>query len=159
MAPRQRIRRLSDSRGTNLVEAAIVTPLLLLLTFAIVDFSSLFYVHLALENGVSQATRFGVTGKTLPNPGGGTMSRTDSVKTAMRNATPTLTIGDAAFAFAHIPAGGAAWVGGTGGPGEIERVTVTYNWRPFTPLIRPFFPGGEITLQVASTMKNEGKFE
>ena len=46
-----------------MLEAAIITPLLLLLTFSIVDFGALFYVYLALENGVSQATRYGVTGQ------------------------------------------------------------------------------------------------
>src|SRR5205085_11437935 len=68
-----------DSRGSNLVEAALVTPLLLLLTFAIADFGGLFYAYLALENGVSQATRYGVTGQTLddPNNPGNKLSRTD----------------------------------------------------------------------------------
>jgi Flp pilus assembly protein TadG len=154
MTPRLRLRRLSDSDGTNMLEAAILTPLLLLLTLAIVDFSAILYVDLALENGVSQATRFGVTGATS-----GGLSRTDSIKAAMRTATPTLTIGDEAFAFSHIPAGGGAFVGGTGGPDAIERVTVTYTWTLLTPLLRPFFTGGQVTMQVASTMKNEGKFE
>ncbi len=159
MEPRRHIRWLSD-RGDNLIEAAILTPLLLLLTFAIVDFSSILYVDLALENGVSQATRFGVTGASMVDPvSGAGLSRTDSIKTAMRQATPSLTIGDDAFAFAHIPAGGAGWVGGTGGPDAIERVTVTYTWTPFTPLIRPFFTNGQVTLRVSSTMKNEGRFE
>ena len=45
-----------------MVELALTLPLLFLLTFSIVDFASLFYVYLALENGVSQAGRFGVTG-------------------------------------------------------------------------------------------------
>ena len=84
MTPRLRLRRLSDSKGTNLLEAAILTPLLLLLTLAIVDFSAILYVDLALENGVSQATRFGVTGATS-----GSLSRTDSIKAAMRTATRT----------------------------------------------------------------------
>ena len=35
--------RLRDARGANLVEAAIATPLLLLLTFGIVDFGTFFY--------------------------------------------------------------------------------------------------------------------
>ena len=52
------LRRISDATGSTLLEAAIITPLLLLLTFSIVDFGSMFYVYLALENGVSQATRF-----------------------------------------------------------------------------------------------------
>ena len=55
-------KRLKDATGATLLEAAIITPLLLLLTFSIADFGGLFYVYLALENGVSQATRFAVTG-------------------------------------------------------------------------------------------------
>ena len=73
----------------------------------------------------------------------------------MRQATPTLTIPDAAFTFSHLPAGGGSWVGGTGGPGEIEKVTVNYTWTFMTPLIRPFFPGGKLNMQVESSMKNE----
>ena len=62
------VRRLRDTAGTSIVEAAIITPLLLLLTLSIVDFGALFYVYLALENGVSQATRFGVTGNADGRP-------------------------------------------------------------------------------------------
>ena len=58
MASLRRIRRLGDSKGTNMVEAAIITPLLLLLTFSIVDYGAFFHAYLALENGVSQATRY-----------------------------------------------------------------------------------------------------
>ena len=52
----------------NILETAIVTPLLLLLTFGVVDFGALFYGYLALENGVSQATRSAVTGNQTPDP-------------------------------------------------------------------------------------------
>ena len=70
-----------DSRGNNLVEAAIVTPLMLFLTFSIIDFATLFYAYLALENGVSQATRFAVTGNLLDDPDapGSKLSRRDSI--------------------------------------------------------------------------------
>ena len=33
-----------------------------------------------------------------------------------------------------------------------------YNWQFMTPLIRPFFTGGGLTLRVESTMKNEAVF-
>ena len=60
---KQQLRRFGDDvSGANLVEAAIVTPPLLLLTFAICDFAAVFFVYLALESGVTQATRAGVTG-------------------------------------------------------------------------------------------------
>lgn len=155
------IKRLGDSTGATLIEAAIVTPLLLLLTFSIVDFGSLFYVYLSLENGVSQATRAVVTGNLLDDPAkaGSKLSRADSIKAAMRSATPTLNIPDAAFTFQHMPRGGTAWLGGVAGPDEIEKVTVNYNWQLMTPLLRPFFANGQLSFRVESTMKTESKFQ
>ena len=67
MAPRV-VKRLRDAKGTSLIEAAIITPLFLLLTFSIVDFGALFYAYLALENGVSLASRYGVTGRAMDDP-------------------------------------------------------------------------------------------
>jgi TadE-like protein len=161
MAPLRRIRRLTDETGANLVEAAVITPLLLLLTFSIVDFASFFYAYLSLENGVSQATRYGVTGQKMDDPDnpGNQLSRESSIKTAMRQATPTLTIADNAFGFKHMAPNGSSWIGGTGGPDDIEKVTVDYVWTFSTPLIRAFFTNGKVALKVESTMKNEGKFQ
>ena len=154
------VRRLRDTRGGSLVEAALITPLLLMLTFGIIDFASMFYVYLALENGVSQATRYGVTGNLKDDPSnpGTPLNRVDSIKLAMRQATPTLTIPDGYFTFNHLPVGSATWVPGVGGPGEVEKVTVNYTWTFLTPLIRPFFTGGQLAIQVDSSMKNEERF-
>jgi Flp pilus assembly protein TadG len=151
---RRVFRRLSDSKGNTLIEAAIVIPLLLLVTLAIVDFSALFYVHLALQNGVSQATRYGVTGNVITGK-----TRDYSIMAAMRDSTPTLTLDDSAFVFTHLTPGGSVWLGGSGAPGDIEKVTVNYNWQIITPLIRPFFTNGEINFSVESSMKNESKFQ
>jgi hypothetical protein len=152
------LKRLRNTEGATLLEAAIITPLLLLLTFSIVDFGAMFYVYLALENGVSQATRFGVTGNAVADPArpGSYLSHDDSIKAAMRQATPTLTIPDAAFTFSHMPAGAGAWQGGSGGPNELAKVSVGYTWRFINPMLWPFFPGGQITLNAESAMKNEG---
>jgi hypothetical protein len=136
-----------------MVEAAIITPLLLLLTIGLMEFASLLYVFLALQNGASQATRFAVTGNTMQG-----MDRATSIKTAFRQATPTLTLDDGAFVFTHMKPGSAGWSGGTGGPGDVGRVTVNYTWKFFTPLMTPFFPSGEIMLSVDSSMKNEALF-
>jgi hypothetical protein len=157
----RRAKRLRDARGAALIEAAILTPLLLLLTFAIVDFGSMFYVYLALENGVSQATRYAITGNQMDDPSnpGTPLSRGNSIIAAMRDATPTLTLPDSAFTFQHMPVGSSTWAGGIGGPGEIQRVSVTYTWQLLTPLIRPFFPNGELTMTVDSVMKNEARFQ
>lgn len=142
-------RGLLDSTGQSLVEAALATPLLLLLTFAIIDFGLIFYVNLALENGVSQAVRYGITGQSITG-----LSREESIKKVMRQATPTLTIDDGAFEFSHRSAG--AWVAGTGGPGDVERLRVTYDHQVF--VLRPLFTGGLVRMRVESSMKNEDRF-
>jgi len=148
---RRLIAFIRDTRGATMVEAALITPLLLLLTFSIVDFGSMFYCYLSLESGVSQATRQAITGTS-----GG--SRQDMIKAAMRSATPTLTIPDSAFTFSNMPPGSSSFVSGVGGPGAIERVTIDYDWDIMTPLIRPFFTGGKIHFKVESTMKNVKAF-
>lgn len=150
------VKRLGDAKGTALVEAAIITPLFLLLTFSIVDFGGLFYAYLALENGVSIASRYGITGRTLNDPMTGTpLGHQETLKLAMRQATPTLTIPDSAFTFAHRSVGGGAWINGVGGPGELERVSVDYTWQFFSPIVGVFFTNGEVNLRVDSAMKNE----
>jgi Flp pilus assembly protein TadG len=138
----------------------LITPLMLLLTFGIIDFASMFYVYLALENGVSQATRFAVTGNLQDDPAnpGMKLDRVNSIKLTMRQATPTLTLPDAYFTFNHLPVGAASWSAGVGGPGDIEKVTVNYPWTFLTPLIKPFFTGGQLNMQVDSSMKNEVRF-
>ena len=148
------VRRCRDTSGANIVEAAIVTPLLLLLTFSIVDFASLFYAYLALENGVSQAARYGVTGELKPG-----MTHEESIILAMRDAMPTLSIASADFEFTHMRPGSDTWEPGAGEPSDISRVTVTRPWPIMTPLIKRLFPGGEIVIRVESAMLNEPRFE
>jgi Flp pilus assembly protein TadG len=153
-----------SERGQALVETAFVLILLVTLTFAIVDFASLFYVYLALENGISQATRIGITGQQYVNPdplaGGALLTRTESIKTAMKNSTPTLnfTSSNPVYTFEHLV--GTTWTTyGSGADiqgGDIMRVTVRYHWDLITPLIRPFFPSGGMDITVASSVKNEG---
>jgi hypothetical protein len=146
--------RCRDTSGANIVEAAIVTPLLLLLTFSIVDFASLFYAYLTLENGVSQAARYGVTGRLTPG-----MTHEDSIIMAMRDAMPTLSIASTDFEFSHMRPGSDDWEPGAGEPSDISRVTVTRAWPIMTPLVKRMFPGGEIVIRVESAMLNEPRFE
>ena len=143
-------RRLRACTGSSLLEAALILPLVLLVTFAIVEFSVIFCIYLALENGVSQATRYGVTGNQMP-----TLTRDASIMETMRQSTPVVTILDSAFTFSHLPAGAANWQNGPGGPGDLEKVTVDYTWSIMTPLLQPLFPNGQVHIQVASAMKNE----
>jgi hypothetical protein len=152
---------LRDCGGNNLIEGALVTPLLLLLTFGIVDFASMFYVYLSMENGISQATRFAVTGATKEDPDnpGTPMGREGSIKAAMKEAAPTLNTDAMTFTFSHLTPGSTSWAGGAGGPGDVGRVTVDYTWEPLTPILGPFLNDGRMSLSVESAMRIEPTWE
>ena len=147
-------RRLGDPKGANLIEAALILPLILHAMFAILEFGTILWVHMALQNGVSQATRFAITGDVLAG-----QSREESIKSIMRQETPTLTLADGDFSFSHMLAGGNTWLAGTGPPTSIERLSVDYSWPVLTPFLRPFFSGNAIDFSVESAMKNEGDIE
>ena len=76
----------------------------------------------------------------------------------MRTATPTLTLGNRAFSFSHLTPGSGGWTAGPGGPNDVDKVTVNYTWTMLTPVLRPFFPTGQINFTVESIMKNERVF-
>jgi hypothetical protein len=139
-----------DARGQSMVETAIVLPLMLFLSFAIVDFGVLFAVNLTLESGVSQAARQGITGRTIDD-----MSREDTIKSILRRAMPIITVDDGNIQLSHLVGGN--WVSGVGGPGAIQRIAVTYTHELL--VLRPLFPGGRVDLHAESTMKNEERFE
>ena len=156
-----RLRRLADTTGTNVMEAALITPLLLILTFGIVDFAGMFYVWVALENGASVATRFAITGNDMadPNNVGQNLSRQAAIMKALRDATPTITIADGDFTFQFMAPGSSSWQGGTGGPNDVGRVTVQHTWTPLTPILAPFLTNGQLRVSVDSAMKNESRFQ
>jgi hypothetical protein len=141
------------SRGSALAEVGIIIPLLTLVTFSLIDFAGIFYAFLTLQNGVSQATRYAVTGRRMndPNNSGSSLSREDSIKAAMRQATPTIRIEDDEFSFFNVTTGAT----GTGGPTDIIRVTVDHDWKLVSPVLWPFFGADKISISVSSTMKNE----
>ena len=51
------------------------------------------------------------------------------------------------------------WLPGSGNPSDVSKVRVTYTWALMTPLIREFFPNGQINIAVESAMLNEPRFE
>src|SRR5882724_11181092 len=132
-----------SSYGTALAETGIIITLLIPLTFAVLDFAGILYAF--------QATRFAVTGNYGTDASGAALPRDASIRQAMRAATPGFQIADDAFTFYNVSKG----TPDTGGPNDIIRVTVAYDWQLLTPFLRPFFDGGYVTVRVASTMRNE----
>ena len=139
------------TRGQALVETAIGIVLLMLLTFSVVDAAMLFFAYLTLQNGVTAATRFGVTGQD-PNDDDHPTRHEDSIKRVMRDATPGLTLENGEFTFYNITTQSS----GTGGPNDIIQVTVTHPLSLISPMVWPLVGnGGVITLRVSAMMRNE----
>jgi Flp pilus assembly protein TadG len=147
---RNLLRRFKDTEANALVEAALILPVLLLLLFAAIEFSGILFTQMALQNGVSLATRYAITRNVIAG-----QTRAQSITTTLRKEAPTLTIADADVSFSNMPQGSSVWVSGTGSPGSIERITVTHTWTVMTPFMRMFFPSGTLTLSAQSAMKNE----
>jgi len=150
----RRPRRASSPRrtpGQALVETAIGIVLLMLLSLSVVEAAMLFFAYLTLQNGVTAATRFGVTGQD-PNDDDHPTRHEDSIKRVMRNATPGLKLDDGEFTFYNITTQSS----GTGGPDDIIQVTVTHPLPLISPMVWPLVGnGGVITLRVSAMMRNE----
>jgi Flp pilus assembly protein TadG len=143
------------ARGQSFVETAMSIVLLLLLTFSVVDAGLLFFAYLTLQNGVTEATRFAVTGHQNPDPNnpGNNLSREDTLMQLMRASTPGLKIDAADVSFYNVT---RKTTGNIGGPDDVIQVTVRHQWQLLSPLLWPFVGnGGTLTLRASATMKNE----
>jgi len=133
--------------GQAFVETAICVLLLVMCTFTIVDFGRFFWSLLTVQNGVTQGTRFAVTNRLLDG-----LDRDDSIRKAIRDATPGFELGDDDIVFYDVTTGSS----GSGGPRDTIRVTVEQDFRFLTPLVADFFgDDGTIRFRVSSTMQNE----
>ena len=116
-------------------------------TFTIVDFGRFFWSLLTVQNGVAEGTRFAVTNRTL-----GGRDRDDSIRKAIRDATPGFALADDDIVFYNASRGAP----GSGGPRDTIRVTVEQNFRFLTPIVADFMgEDGTIRFRVSSTMQNE----
>ena len=139
------------ARGQALVETAISVLLLVMCTATIIDFGRFFWSLLTVQNGVTMGTRFAVTNQLLDG-----MDRDDSIRKAIRDATPGFTLDDDDIAFYNVSKGGP----GSGGPRDTIRVTVEQDFQFLTPVVADLFGDrGMIRFRVASTMQNEPQDE
>jgi Flp pilus assembly protein TadG len=145
--PRVTNRPTRRSSGQAFVETAISMLLLVMCTFTIVDFGRFFWSLLTVQNGVTQGTRFAVTNRMLDG-----LDRDDSIRKAIRDATPGFVLGDDDIVFYNVSTGAP----GSGGPRDTIRVTVEQDFQFLTPLVADVFgERGTIRFRVSSTMQNE----
>ena len=139
---------------SQLVEAAIITPLLLLLTFSIVDFASLFYVYLALENGVEPGHALCRDRQVVAGQDARRLDQGGDAEGDADPDDPGRHVLVQPYAARREPLGG--------GDRRRERHREGHDQLHLdlmTPLIRPFFTNGQISFRVESAMKNERRFD
>jgi Flp pilus assembly protein TadG len=74
-----------DRRGTTAIEYALILPVLLLLSFGILEMSLYMAADVTLEGGLKQASRYGITSQ---NPGSLTAQQLANVPTAFNTGDP-----------------------------------------------------------------------
>jgi hypothetical protein len=143
--------RAHSERGSVLLEAAILLPILLVAIFGIVEFGRFFYTKIAIENATREAGRFAVTGNLMADPGDPSqdMARADGIRQYLVDQVGGIEIDKARIAIDP---------GDGGGPGDIVKISVEYKFDFAAPLIAEFFPNGAFVIRYTTVMKNEPIF-
>jgi Flp pilus assembly protein TadG len=134
-----------SERGAELIEMAIVTPLLLLLVFGIVDFGFLFQRYVVLTNAAVEGARVATM------PGYTSDDAEARVQEYATNGGVNGTVTAVASPVALPGAGGGTW------PGMQVTVTHVYTLQYITPIVQLI--GGStaasVTLTAQSTMRSQ----
>ncbi len=125
-------------RGVALVEFAFTFPIVLLLVMGAFDLGWAVYA----KNSVSLAAREGARRAII------TGNNDDVVRAAARNAAQGLALSDADITITPVQSGSAPYRQ----PRTPVTVVVNYTYRPITPVISPFIPGGSMTIGSRATM-------
>lgn len=146
MAELRRARFLRSEHGAELIEMVLVTPLLLILVFGIIDFGFLFQRYVVLTNAAVEGARVATM------PGYTAADAQARVQEYVTNSLPPGVVVNAnAVPFALPGAGGGTW------PGMQVTVTHAYTLQYVAPLATLF--GGStaatVTLTARSTMRSQ----
>lgn len=133
------------TRGSALIEMALVTPMLLMLLASIFEFGRLFHTRLTARHAVIEATRFAVTGNQLTDSESGDLiDRASSIRRVVAERAYTLPVTPESIEI--DPADG-------GGPEQVVRITLTYSYDYAFPGFMDVLPS--LRFSVAAAMRNE----
>jgi hypothetical protein len=177
-------RAIIDDRGKAIVEFALVAPIFLGVTLAILEFSGIMFVQTLLEGGAREASRYGLTGQ-QPE---GISRETMILQIVSENSFGVIDVNDLDMTtlvydnFEEVGQpepftdengndaydegepytdvnGNGGWdddmgAVGLGGPGEVVVYEMSYDWPIMIPLFQPFF-GDHVTLEANIAVRNE----
>jgi hypothetical protein len=150
------LRHRSRQRGNVVVETALALPVLLVLILAIFDYARIHHTRTRLQDAVSQATRFAITGRQLSDPSnpGVMLSRKDSVLRVLRELSGISDLDEDDVKITSIREDGVE-SSGPGGPGDVVVVEVTYAIEVVTPFVSAAFPDKRYRFTCSSRFRNE----
>jgi hypothetical protein len=153
---RSRFLHRKRERGNVVVEAALALPVLLVLILSIFDYARIHHTRTRLQDAVSQATRFAITGRQLSDPSnpGVMLTRKDSMLRVLRELSGIPDLDDDDVKITSVGDNGIESVG-PGGPGDVVIVEVSYAVEVLTPILSVAFPDNEYRFRCTSRFRNE----
>lgn len=127
--------KITSNRGQSLVEFALLLPVFILIVVVIFDLGRAVYYYSAIYNAAREGARNGVVTRD-----------TNAMETAVKNYAFGLDLDPAILQIiaVYLPK-----------PDYKVRVTISYTFRPVTPMVSFLLPGGQIILRSQSIMETE----
>jgi Flp pilus assembly protein TadG len=141
-------------RGTVSIEAAVAGVVFFVLMMATLDLARMHYYRTTLRHAVSQGTRFAITGQTLTDADGNSQTRDASIEAMIEKLSMGVNVPHEPIEITAKDGMGNV-VNGSGGPGDIVTVSMTYHVAVLVPGLRNLFPGGTYTFTCSTSFRNE----
>jgi hypothetical protein len=124
-----------------------------LLTGAL-DLARMQYYRATLRHAVTQGTRFAITGRTLKDSNGDSLTRDASIAAMIEKESMGIVADHDPIQISARDGMGNVVVG-SGGPGDIVTVSITYHVTVVAPGLKRLFPGGMYSFTCSSSFRNE----
>ena len=149
------------SKGTTVVEFALVLPIFALLLCAIIEFGYYFFVEHTIQFATREGTRIALVGATMSGLPPTAQNREAAiVQTIQSNASTVAGAGDLSISIFPVNSDYSNPTGWStkqdpGAGGQYMRVVVQYTFHFWTPLIGNFFPSGQSVITAQALYHNE----
>lgn len=145
-----------------MLEFALVAPLLLLLTFLIVDTGFYFFVRHTMQFATREGVRLALVGGTINDAGGNPLNREASIIATIQENAAVAGINPADLTINIYPVEAdysdpAGWAGmqDAGEPGDFMRVRTRYQHHFLTPMVESLGPKANLLVTAEATYRNE----
>lgn len=158
--PNLRRHRRTKQKGAAAVEFSLVSILLFMIVFTIIDFGHLFFTNLTMQHAVREGTRYAVTGNTglAANQASATARCDAAIEKIREQSMGYYDNLNSDVQFGTVDANGNITNIGGGGcynAGDIIVIRVTATAPLMTPWLQAAFGGQGYQFRVSTTMKNE----